>query len=263
LEEKKLLYPLSFPFFLLSFSGLGTACPQDNRSCSVPLQEQLLTEQSSTEQPSPGQSSTEQSLPGDSLKIIEMMKNDKDFQSFLTTSSQQRDSVLRDPEIQNFVATLQDQIATQGPQPKHKSVPPNPAAELYLFVSFSLGEKALLNLAQEAKAYGATLILKGFIEGSYAKTVKALQAIITKTGQGVSVDPELFTLFNVKAVPTYVLSKPFQLNTLERNQTPIHDRIQGHISLQYALEKFAKEGDLQEEASSLLANVPLKREASK
>lgn len=248
-----MLYPLIFPLFLLSFSSLGTACPQNNRSCSVSLQEQLLTEQSSTEQ----------SLTGDSLKIIEMMKSDKDFQSFLATSSQQRDVVLRDPEIQNFVATLQDQKLTQDPQPKHKSVPPNPAAELYLFVSFSLGEKALLNLAQEAKAYGATLILKGFIEGSYAKTVKALQAIIIKTGQGFSVDPELFTLFNVKAVPTYVLSKLFQLNALERNQTPMHDRIQGHISPQYALEKFAKEGNLQEEASSLLANVPLKREASK
>lgn len=253
-----MLYPLVFSLFLLSFSSLGVSCPQDNRSCSAPLQEQLLTEQLVT-----GQSSTEQSLTGNSLKIIEMMKNDKDFQSFLTTSSQQRDAVLRDPEIQNFVATLQDQNLTQNPQPKHKSVPPNPVAELYLFVSFSLGEKALLNLAQEARAYGATLILKGFIEGSYAKTVKALQAIITKTGQGFIIDPELFTLFNVKAVPTYVLSKPFQLNALERNQTPMHDHIQGHISPQYALEKFAKEGDLQQEASSLLANLPLKREASK
>ncbi len=253
-----MLYPLIFPIFLFSFSILRASCPQDNRSCSVPLQEQLLTEQLLT-----GQSSTEQSLTGDSLKIIEMMKNDKDFQSFLTISSQKRDVVLKDSEIQNFVATLQDQKLTQAPQPKHKSVPPNPTAELYLFVSFSLGEKALLNLAQEAKAYGATLILKGFIEGSYAKTVKALQAIITKTGQGVIIDPELFTLFNVKAVPTYVLAKPFQLNALEHNQTPMHDRIQGHISLQYALEKFAKEGNLQEEASSLLANIPLKREASK
>lgn len=253
-----MLYPLVFSLFLLSFSSLGVACSQDNRSCSVSLQEQLLTGQ-----PSPGQSSTDQSLRGDSLKIIEMMKNDKDFQSFLVISSQKRDAVLRDSEIQNLVTTLQDQKLTQGPQPKHTSVPTNPAAELYLFVSFSLGEKALLNLAQEAKANGAILILKGFIEGSYAKTVKALQTIITKTGQGFIIDPELFTLFNVKAVPTYVLAKSFQLNALEHNRTPMHDRIQGHISPQYALEKFAKEGDLQEEASSLLANLPLKREASK
>ena len=123
---------------------------------------------------------------------------------------------------------------------------------LYLFVSFSLGEKALLNLAQEAKRWNATLVLRGFIEGSYAKTAKALQNIIIKTGQGFIIDPELFSLFAVTAVPTYVLSYPFQLNAVERTQTPLHDRIRGHVSIHYALEQFAKSGDLKEEANSLL-----------
>ena len=58
-------------------------------------------------------------------------------------------------------------------------------ASLYIFVSFSLGEKALLNLAREAKQFDAILVLRGFKEGSYRKTAQALQEIITKTGQGV------------------------------------------------------------------------------
>lgn len=125
-------------------------------------------------------------------------------------------------------------------------------ASLYIFVSFSLGEKALLNLAHDAKQFGATLVLRGFREGSYAKTVKALTQIILKTGQGVLIDPELYSLFNITAVPTFILAKSFTLNPTERTQTPIHDKLQGHVSARYVLESFAKEGDLKDEARDLL-----------
>jgi conjugal transfer pilus assembly protein TrbC len=131
-------------------------------------------------------------------------------------------------------------------------------SSFYIFVSFSLGEKALLNLAQEAKQYGAILVLRGFKDGSYTKTAKALQNIIVKTGQGVVIDPELYSLFQITAVPTFVLTKPFSLQPQERIQTPIHDKLQGHVSVRYALETFAKEGDLGNEAQSLLKNIPLK-----
>jgi type-F conjugative transfer system pilin assembly protein TrbC len=228
LEETKLLRALVFSIFFFSFSGLRASCPQD-RACPARLQEQPSTEQFLTE---------------DSLKIVEAMQNDKKFQSFLSKSLQKRDTVLEDHEFQNFVTTLEAQQSLK--------TPPHKPGEFYLFVSFSLGEKALLNLTQEAKAYGATLVLRGFIEGSYAKTAKALQNIIIKTGQGFIVDPELFSLFSITAVPTYILTKPFQLTSSMHIQTPIHDRIQGHVSIQYALEKFAKEGDLREEANFLL-----------
>lgn len=223
-----MLHPLIFLIFLFSFSGFTVAYTH-NGSCPARLQE-------------------------DSLKIIEKVQNDKDFQSFLADSLRQKEAVLRDIEFQDFVITLEAQQPLQKSQ--HKNKPES--GELYFFVSFSLGEKALLNLAQEAKRWNATLVLRGFIDGSYAKTAKILQNIILKTGQGFLIDPELFSLFNVKAVPTYVLSKPFQLNALERNQTPMHDRIQGHISLQYALEQFEKEGDLQEEAKIFLEQRGMK-----
>ena len=71
-------------------------------------------------------------------------------------------------------------------------------------------------------------------------------------GQGFIIDPELFSLFAVTAVPTTILSCSFQIHAVERTQTPLHDRLQGHVSIRYALEQFAKEGDLQNEAHSLL-----------
>lgn len=192
------------PIFLFSFSVLTMNCPQ--KTCS-----DFLTE--------------------DALGKVETIKNDKDFQSFLTETLQQKEAVLKDSEFQNFV----NQVPLQ-------TIPQNKSGDLYIFLSFSMGEKALLNLAIDAKRYGATLVLRGFIDGSYAKTAKALQKIIIKTGQGFIIDPELFTLFAVNAVPTFILAKPFQVSITDRTQTPIHDRLQGHVSIRYALEVLAKEG---------------------
>lgn len=240
-----MLHPLIFPLFLFSFNALEekAICSQ-SKSCFASLQESSLLENSTIDS---------------SLKIVETVQKDKDFQSFLSESSKQRNAVLENKEFLDVVGALKastlptEKLLQSSPTGITKSIP----AELTLFVSFSLGEKALLNLAHEAKIYGATLVLRGFKDGSYAKTVHALQKIIQKTGQGFIIDPELFSLFSVIAVPTYVLSKPFQLQALEsktqeRTFTPIHDRLQGHVSLQYALETFAKEGDLQNEAHSLL-----------
>lgn len=157
------------------------------------------------------------------------------------------ESLLEDSEFQEFVADLQDKLPEiQRSKASHQK------GEILIFVSFSLGEKALLNLAIDAKRYGGTLVLRGFIKGSFKKTTQALQKIITKTGQGFIVDPELYALFGVQSAPTFILTKPFQVNASERNSTPFHDRIQGDISLRFALERFAKEGDLKEVAQTFL-----------
>ncbi len=120
---------------------------------------------------------------------------------------------------------------------------------LLIFVSFSLGQKALLNLARDAKVWGGVLVLRGFKDGSHKKTALALEEIIAKSGVGFSVDPELFSLFNITSVPTFVLAKPFPSQSA---QTLLHDRMSGHVSLSYVLETFAKQGDLKTEAKALL-----------
>ncbi len=229
-----MILPMIFPLFFFSFSALGMASSQDN-ACPARLQE-------------------------DALKTVETMQKGKDFQSFLTHSLRQKDAVLKDTEFQDFVADLQAQAQTslQTPQFQQGTRDKVKPGNLYIFVSFSLGEKALLNLAQEAKPYGATFVLRGFIDGSYAKTVQSLQNIIIKTGQGFIIDPELFSLFSVTAVPAYVLAKPFQLHAQTRTQSPLHDRLQGHVSVPYALETFAQSGDLRDEAQALLEKRRIK-----
>jgi len=192
----------------------------------------------------------------------------KDVRSFRDESLQKADEILRDKGFS--LRLFQDFIAEEGVKNQRTRFPlenvslphtlPNSRfltpASFYVFVSFSLGEKALLNLAADAKKWGAPLVLRGFKDGNYTKTAKALQKIIQTTGQGVIIDPELVALFAVTAVSTIVLSKPIPLLSTERVQTPFHDRLQGHVSLQYALEAFVKEGDLGSEAKTLLQKGP-------
>jgi type-F conjugative transfer system pilin assembly protein TrbC len=184
----------------------------------------------------------------------EFYQNSEPLDSFFTLlqkeSLQKVEALQKNPVFQEIVAELQRNTSPRATT-FNNSQNEN-RAELYIFISFSMGEKALLNLAHEAKRFGGTLVLRGFRDGNYVKTAQALQKIITKTGQGVLIDPELYTLFDVTAIPTFVLSKPFPFQAQERTQTPIHDKLQGHVSVQYALETFVKKGDLKTDARALL-----------
>ncbi len=168
-------------------------------------------------------------LADDSFKKVETLRKDAEFQTLVS-------------ELQNKSTTLNTEQHTDKLS----------LGELYIFVSFSMGEKALLNLAREAKLFGATLILRGFKERSYKKTAQALQKIIEKTGQGFLIDPELYKLFYIESVPSFILTEPFNLSSQERFSTPIHDRLRGHVSIRYALETFAKSGDFQEKANFII-----------
>lgn len=180
---------------------------------------------------------------------------DNFFTQLQQKSLQKVEALQKDPKFQEIVKALQN----NSPQPQNTAASSSPETQgnlretsLYIFVSFSMSEKALLNIAHEAKRFGATLVLRGFKEGSYLKTAQGLQNIIIKTGQGVIVDPELYVLFKITAVPSFVLAKPFQLYSAMRIQTPLHDKLQGHVSIHYVLETFAKRGDLKDEAQKFL-----------
>ncbi|MBY0501642.1 MAG: type-F conjugative transfer system pilin assembly protein TrbC [Alphaproteobacteria bacterium] len=201
-----------------------------------------------------------------SAQKVDELQPAKDFQDFQQELLQKQDLVLESKEFQDFVTTLHEKLPHSHPTCQNAektnlggSQAHNSKRNFYIFVSFSLGEKALLNLAHEAQHYGATLVLRGFKEGSYAKTVQVLQKIILETGQGFVIDPELFTLFSVTSVPAFILAKSCLFNVFERISTPFHDRLQGHVSLNYALETFAKDGDLQDEAKALLAETTLSK----
>ncbi len=118
--------------------------------------------------------------------------------------------------------------------------------EIYVFISTSLKERNLLSLAKEAKKYGASLIMRGFVDNSYIKTAETLQNIIEKTGRGVSIDPELFKQFEVTEVPTFVvMAKDADANCVAGVACNIlYDKISGNISLEDALSKIEAKGEV-------------------
>lgn len=176
---------------------------------------------------------------------------DQEVLELIETSREKCQATLEDPEFQSFVAELQTKAMDETFGKALKTSSGASQGELYIFVSFKLGEKALLSLAQQAKRYGGHLILKGFKEGSYKKTVESLSKIIETSEEGFSIDPELFENFHVETALTIILAK--RSRELEDGKSsPIHDRIQGNVSVQYALEQFEKSGDCATEATTLL-----------
>ena len=108
---------------------------------------------------------------------------------------------------------------------------------LLVFVTLSLSDDVLKTLYREASKIGGRLVIRGLVEGSFPKTRERLIALKI----GAEIDPPAFEAFKVKRVPTFVYVGQGARDT---NKTPPHDRLQGNVSLSYALEQFEKSGEI-------------------
>ena len=88
----------------------------------------------------------------------------------------------------------------------------------------------------------AMRVLVSYFTGSLKNTQEFFSNNF-KDDPAVIIDPRLFELFQVKIVPTFVVMKDVSQNCdNDKCQfSPIHDRIAGNISLQYALEEISKD----------------------
>lgn len=84
-------------------------------------------------------------------------------------------------------------------------VPDIPQDAVLVFVSFSMPEGVLTALARQARAVGATLVLRGMKEGSLRETKEAALAV-NRAGAAWQINPGLFESFNVTSVPTFVVT---------------------------------------------------------
>ncbi|WP_245965979.1 type-F conjugative transfer system pilin assembly protein TrbC [Pseudorhodoferax soli] len=110
---------------------------------------------------------------------------------------------------------------------------------LIIFVSLAMPRLTLERLLDQATRAGASVVLRGFAEGSLRKTVTQLQELIGNRPVGVQVDPPAFDRFAITRVPSFVLvrdgtrPKPCE----EGSCAPPEDFLQvaGDVSLDYAL----------------------------
>jgi len=111
--------------------------------------------------------------------------------------------------------------------------------EVMIFVSLSMPPAALERIGKQAKKAGAVVFFRGLKYSlmdpkGWAKSIKALEPI-SATGADVQIHPELFTRFNVTAVPTVVVSSNSKEGCQDDACASFAASVAGDVSLDYAL----------------------------
>lgn len=120
------------------------------------------------------------------------------------------------------------------------------APQFMVFVSTSMPEQALKRIIADTSAAGGVVVFRGFPGNSGKAFIAALSKVVEKDQQfaSIGIDPRLFRAFDVTAVPTMVVSSsdftPCDGFTCKTTPPPF-DRIEGNVTVRYALETFAGE----------------------
>jgi conjugal transfer pilus assembly protein TrbC len=145
-------------------------------------------------------------------------------------------------------------------QPTPGSSPLQNGPSLLVFVSFSMPEPTLGRLIDQAARSGATLVLRGLVDGSLQQTVLRAQRLIGQRQVGFQIDPQAFDRFSVSATPTFVLLKagaaptPCAAGTCFASTQFVSAA--GDVSIDYALEFFKRSApSFSREAGALLSKL--------
>ena len=127
-----------------------------------------------------------------------------------------------------------------------KNTNPLLAYPLFVFVSATIPKISLKQLMIQTRKANGVLVFRGLIGGSLRNTQQFLGEI-AKENVSAIIDPRLFTSFKIELVPSFVvINKSADLaqncQEISCDFTPIHDRITGNITLDYALEQISQDG---------------------
>ena len=149
------------------------------------------------------------------------------------------------PDFQNAEgvdpAAIAENFKQGGPKPKDEDAP-----ELIIFASLSRPEASLRKIGEQAKRAGAVVVFRGlkhgFAMGGWNRSMQALKPI-ADTGAEVQVHPELFTRYNVTAVPTVVVTATPQAGCQDDACAGQSASVLGDVTLDYALETLVDRKD--------------------
>jgi type-F conjugative transfer system pilin assembly protein TrbC len=121
-----------------------------------------------------------------------------------------------------------------------------------IFVSSSMSDALLKEYAMEARKYNATLVLNGLPNDSWQELSRLVAAVNEGAEElAMQIDDQAFIEYEITAVPTIVLAKQqdcFALQTCRH----VFDKVVGNLDIKAALELFAGDGDLADEARKIL-----------
>lgn len=124
------------------------------------------------------------------------------------------------------------------------SEPPR-GPEIIVFMSLSAPPAAWREWSLEAARIGAPMVLRGIGPQGLKATVKRVGGHLAE-GAGAAIDPRLFRLFEVKAVPAVAVVPggvpPCESRGCSADPAPTHDLVRGNIGLEAALRIVIEEG---------------------
>lgn len=124
------------------------------------------------------------------------------------------------------------------------SEPPR-GSEVIVFMSLSVPAAAWREWSVEAARIGAPLLLRGVARGGLRVTVKRVGTYLPPNA-GAAIDPRLFRLFGIEAVPAVAVVPggvpACKSRGCSADPAPPHDVIGGNIGLEAALSIIATEG---------------------
>jgi type-F conjugative transfer system pilin assembly protein TrbC len=158
---------------------------------------------------------------------------------------------LGEQQREEFLSKIRNQAAQYfGEEKGEEMLKPRP--DLQIFVSGSMSKALLKDYAREASIYGGVLVFRGLPDGSMLKLLKLVSDISEENySAAMQIDDQSFENYAIDVVPAIVLSQGEDFGIIS-NKIPGHDKMSGNISIEYALECFAKDGDLADKASELL-----------
>ncbi|CAM2308608.1 Type-F conjugative transfer system pilin assembly protein TrbC [Ralstonia mannitolilytica] len=118
--------------------------------------------------------------------------------------------------------------------------PGNAGPKVLIFVSFAMPEPTLQRLVDQAARAGATLVLRGLVNGSIRETVTRMQALIGSRRVAAQIDPEAFDRYQIVKTPTFVMVHSAEATEVcsSSSRCPAkvgYAKVSGDVTLDYAL----------------------------
>lgn len=167
----------------------------------------------------------------------------KSIEKNFTSQINEAENLLEQIEVEQTFTNDEHEIISQYNESfgEHQQCKKKGMNQLMIFISSSMNKENIIQWSEDANRFGGTLILRGFIDNSLAKTADYIKSM-SEYGVGVIIDPISYQKFLVSHVPTVVLLPDSHTCVEGCNETPLHDKISGNISLEYALREIAQKG---------------------
>lgn len=131
-----------------------------------------------------------------------------------------------------------DFLSAIGKKPAQPETSKN--GDLIIFVSMSMPDTMLKGYAQQAKRFGATMVLRGMVNDRMSQTQEKIQKL-NAGGAAWQINPEAFTKFRVEKVPSIVVASAESSSVMEDGCSPpgTYALVAGDVGVAAALDRIS------------------------